>query len=272
MIPLTGNSREKCVRINRKKWELRRLRSVDKLNDILAGNGRYLKKKKPTQESNDVDCTGQPQEKAAKECWNRKSAVASVSLASSSSNRVVKNDVVLQGTSSFVNEESEGKVNRQDYVPGSQSPGSISVIGRRREMEDAVAAELRFLRRWSREYHDFFGVYDGHGGSRVAQACRDRLHKLVVQVVGEEDDSNISGDGGGGINWNKVMLESFKKMDEEMNRIGAAVATMGSTAVVAVVGEEEVVVANCGDSRAVLSRGGTAISLSTDHKVGWLVD
>jgi hypothetical protein len=42
---------------------------------------------------------------------------------------------------------------------------------------------------------------------------------------------------------------------------------IGSTAVVAVVGKEEVVVANCGDSRAVICRGGVAVPLSVDHKV-----
>ena len=42
---------------------------------------------------------------------------------------------------------------------------------------------------------------------------------------------------------------------------------VGSTAVVAVVGQRRIVVANCGDSRAVLSRAGVAVPLSTDHKV-----
>lgn len=151
------------------------------------------------------------------------------------------------------------------------SCGCISVVGRRREMEDAVAVELGLLTRGggSKQYH-FFGVYDGHGGSHVAHACRDRLHELVVETAVErEADHNNNEDGGdgGGIDWEKVMLESFKKMDEEVNRSGAAVATMGSTAVVALVGGEELVVANCGDSRAVLSRGGVVVPLSTDHKV-----
>lgn len=43
--------------------------------------------------------------------------------------------------------------------------------------------------------------------------------------------------------------------------------TVGSTAVVAVVGPSEIVVANCGDSRAVLCRGGAPVPLSSDHKV-----
>ena len=43
-------------------------------------------------------------------------------------------------------------------------------------------------------------------------------------------------------------------------------ALSGSTAVVAVVTSEYIIVANCGDSRAVLCRGGRAIPLSCDHK------
>nr|GMC59097.1 protein phosphatase 2C 37-like [Ipomoea batatas] len=41
---------------------------------------------------------------------------------------------------------------------------------------------------------------------------------------------------------------------------------VGSTAVVAVVTPESIVVSNCGDSRAVLCRNGVAIPLSIDHK------
>ena len=43
--------------------------------------------------------------------------------------------------------------------------------------------------------------------------------------------------------------------------------TVGTTAIIAVVGACQIIVANCGDSRAVLCRGGKAIPLSYDHKV-----
>ena len=46
--------------------------------------------------------------------------------------------------------------------------------------------------------------------------------------------------------------------------------TVGSTSVVAIVSPKRIVVANTGDSRAVLSRGGRALPLSCDHKVGRL--
>lgn len=260
-------NRAECVRP--KKWELRRMRSLDNIKSSLlvadyetvAGKGRCLKKKRPNNENIHVDRSQSGEEE--RKCWNGKEATVSVSLESSSSNQL-KNDVVLQGSSSFIKEEDKGKEKMED-VP-CWSHGSISVIGRRREMEDAVAVELGLLTRsGGSKGYDFYGIYDGHGGSQVAQACRDRLHKLLVEIV-EKEDGIVDGDGV--INWYNVMLESFKKMDEEVNMNGASVATVGSTAVVAVVGEEDVVVANCGDSRAVLSRGGIAIPLSSDHKVG----
>jgi protein phosphatase 2C len=42
---------------------------------------------------------------------------------------------------------------------------------------------------------------------------------------------------------------------------------VGTTAVVAIIGSSQIVVGNCGDSRAVLARGNTAMPLSRDHKV-----
>ncbi|PON41970.1 Protein phosphatase 2C [Trema orientale] len=145
------------------------------------------------------------------------------------------------------------------------SNGWISVIGRRRVMEDAVAVE---------EFgsYKFFAVYDGHGGSGVANACRDRLHQML--------EARVRGWGGGLVDWDKVMRACFLRMDDEVGRgangeivgvgtgddVGRAVNTVGSTAVVAIVAKGTIVVANCGDSRAVLCRDGVPMPLSRDHK------
>ena len=151
--------------------------------------------------------------------------------------------------------------------------GSISVIGRQRVMEDAVKVVHEFVSVAGNPY-DFFGVYDGHGGAKVASACKERMHALLEKevVVVEEEEG-----GGVVVEWEKVMRSCFWKMDEEVRTGGggcgggAKVEMVGSTAVVVVVGKEEVVVANCGDSRAVLCRGGVAVPLSRDHKVKWLL-
>ncbi|MBA0761383.1 hypothetical protein Gotri_024037 [Gossypium trilobum] len=147
------------------------------------------------------------------------------------------------------------------------SHGFISVIGRRREMEETVKVAIGVI-----QGYDFFAVYDGHGGAGVANACRDRMHRLVVKEVQERTRS----DGGGGkrVGWEKVMSTCFEKMDEEVTGVecGTTVAvdevieTMGLTVVVVLVSREEVVVTNCGDSRAVLCRADTAVALPDERE------
>lgn len=176
----------------------------------------------------------------------------SLSFSSSSS----ENEGVRAG------EEEDGALEKRSER--SISHGSLSVIGRRREMEDAVRVELGFAKRLKvAEVYDFFGVYDGHGGAQVAEACSERLHRLVAEEVEGRDRE------GREMDWEETMAGCFGKMDGEVTSGGAAeeMKTVGSTAVVAVVGREVVVVANCGDSRAVLCRGGVAMALTDDHKV-----
>lgn len=145
------------------------------------------------------------------------------------------------------------------------SHGFISVIGRRRLMEDAIKVIPRFMvAEQQPSGYDFFAVYDGHGGMTVANACRDRLHLLLAEEVKEGGDQ--------GLDWCKAMRSCFMKMDREIGvggggNGGVDANNVGSTAAVVVVGKEEIIVANCGDSRAVLCSGGVAVALSRDHKV-----
>ena len=89
--------------------------------------------------------------------------------------------------------------------------------------------------------------------------------------------------------WEKVFNNCFLTVDDEVSgkvsRVipvdDASVSncaseplapeTVGSTAVVAVVCSSHIIVANCGDSRAVLYRGKEPIALSVDHKVSFYV-
>ena len=161
-------------------------------------------------------------------------------------------EISLSLASSSSEEEERLSSKQSDGV---LSYGSASVIGSRTEMEDAVSSEIGFAAKC-----DFFAVYDGHGGAQVAEACKERLHRLVAEEVVGSSESHVEWD------WRGVMEGCFRKMDSEVAG-NAAVRMVGSTAVVAVVALEEVIVANCGDSRAVLGRGGEAVDLSSDHKV-----
>ncbi|XP_047318081.1 protein phosphatase 2C 3-like [Impatiens glandulifera] len=151
--------------------------------------------------------------------------------------------------------------------------GIASVDGMRKAMEDAVAAHPSFYRRRRRRSDDqkkinpsdlhFFAVYDGHGCSHVAMKCRDRLHGIVKEELEGVEEEEV-------IIWKELMDRSFSRMDREamvhVSSSNCRCYAVGSTAVVALVMPEKIVVSNCGDSRAVLCRNAVAIPLSSDHK------
>ncbi|KAF5183822.1 phosphatase 2C [Thalictrum thalictroides] len=177
--------------------------------------------------------------------------------------------------------------------------GSISVSGRSREMEDALSIRPDFCRPavCDRQSLHFFAVFDGHGGSHVANMCKERFHVFLEEELMREPDESGIGTASSS-NATELMVEetsenslqekwrlpidrSFERMDEvalstcACGCIGSSCACysadltsdiVGSTAVVALLTQDQIILANCGDSRAVLSRGGTAVPLSFDHK------
>ncbi|KAL2243215.1 protein phosphatase 2C 16-like isoform X2 [Sesamum indicum] len=178
--------------------------------------------------------------------------------------------------------------------------GSVSICGNRPEMEDAVMAAPHFMKipikmfigdhgidgisqKLSHLTSHFFGVYDGHGGSQVANYCRDRVHLVLEEELKNVKDVLVNGctRDTRQVQWENVFTRCFLKVDDEVggkvSRVinthvssctsePVAPETVGTTAVVAVVSSSHIIVANCGDSRAVLYRGKEAIALSVDHK------
>ncbi|KAM5547314.1 protein phosphatase 2C 77 [Rosa sericea] len=191
---------------------------------------------------------------------------------------------------------SNGKVFDLDRAP---FWGYTSIRGGRPEMEDDVAVIPRLLQipiqmvvddsddmsqNPSQLTAHFFGVYDGHGGCQVANYCRERVHSALVEEI-EIAKAGLNESTGESWQeqWKEAFTNCFMKIDAEVG--GApkgthssntsasedslkpiAAETVGSTAVVAVVCPTHIIVANCGDSRAVLYRGRVAMPLSVDHK------
>eukprot|EP00258_Populus_trichocarpa_P042519 XP_024458538.1 protein phosphatase 2C 56-like isoform X2 [Populus trichocarpa] len=157
--------------------------------------------------------------------------------------------------------------------------GYTSVIGRRKEMEDAVAVIPSFMSRTcnhvggctapgSRTSSEispihFFGVYDGHGGSQVANFCKERMHEVIL----EEWDRDQTIDGcEWQRRWEATFSSGFGRADSEVLTEGVAPEMVGSTAVVVVLSGCQIITSNCGDSRAVLFRRTEAIPLTVDQK------
>lgn len=85
--------------------------------------------------------------------------------------------------------------------------------------------------------------------------------------------------------WESAFTKCFLKVDAEVGGMAhgsagsgndccaepVAPETVGSTSVVAVICSSHIIVANCGDSRAVLCRGKQTLPLSADHKVRFII-
>ncbi|KAJ9661872.1 Protein phosphatase 2C 2 [Coniosporium apollinis] len=142
--------------------------------------------------------------------------------------------------------------------------GVSSMQGWRISMEDAHACILDLQPQNGGEQKpadanvrlSFFGVYDGHGGDKVAIYTGENLHKIIAK-----QDAFKSGDieqalKDGFLATDRAIL-SDPRYEEEVS---------GCTASVGIITKDKIYVANAGDSRSVLGIKGRAKPLSFDHK------
>ncbi|CAI9113851.1 OLC1v1014542C8 [Oldenlandia corymbosa var. corymbosa] len=173
--------------------------------------------------------------------------------------------------------------------------GVSSMQGWRSTMEDAHAAYPNLDNATS-----FFGVYDGHGGKAVAKFCAKYLHEQVLK-----SEAYAAGDLGASLQRSFLRMDEMMcgqrgsrelaALGDKMQRVSSMIEgliwsprsaeangpvddwsseqdsdytgpTSGCTACVAVIRDNQLVVANAGDSRCVMSRGGQAYPMSKDHK------
>ena len=154
-----------------------------------------------------------------------------------------------------------------------------------------------------------FAMFDGHGGCDASAYAAKHIvehvmHNLSTAVGGITRTTRANGDAagsetkeeGGGVGggssrgngmqgdsfWTAVlqgtffdldqaMREAHQKLDHNGNRMGINPIAGGCTAIVAIVMPSIIVVANCGDCRAVLATrcpsGTAAVGMTLDHKI-----
>lgn len=109
-------------------------------------------------------------------------------------------------------------------------------------------------------------MFDGHGGHLCAQFCSENLHieikkQLEDVLTGIEHSEDLNK------TLKECLVSSFKKIDENYAKeFPKECKQCGTTACVALIIGNKLVIANVGDSRAVLCRRGAPIDLSVDHK------
>nr|KJB65930.1 hypothetical protein B456_010G120600 [Gossypium raimondii] len=135
---------------------------------------------------------------------------------------------------------------------GKFSYGYASSPGKRSSMEDFYETRIDGV---DGEIVGLFGVFDGHGGARAAEYVKQNLFSnLIRHPKFISDTKSAIADA-----YNHTDSE-FLKSENNQNR------DAGSTASTAILVGDRLLVANVGDSRAVICRGGNAFAVSRDHK------
>mmetsp|Transcript_11360 Transcript_11360/g.19405 ORF Transcript_11360/g.19405 Transcript_11360/m.19405 type:complete len:415 (+) Transcript_11360:132-1376(+) len=133
--------------------------------------------------------------------------------------------------------------------------GEALLQGKREDMEDYTCVK---------RYEDYVygGVFDGHGGGSAAKYLSENLADRLADRIKK---------GGTTKSLEATLSELFEDFDEELMDYledkGGKEWQCGSTATVALVFQDKALVANVGDSRAVLGKkNGKAVDLSSEHR------
>ncbi|XP_047317634.1 probable protein phosphatase 2C 25 [Impatiens glandulifera] len=126
--------------------------------------------------------------------------------------------------------------------------------GRRENMEDRYTAAV--VNQQGNSKQGFFGVFDGHGGAYAAEYSAKHLEKNISEEsfrTGSRTEEEVKAG----------IRQGYLKTDSEFLKEGSR---GGSCCVTAIIRNGNLAVSNAGDCRAVLSRGGIAEALTSDHR------
>ncbi|CAA0836800.1 Probable protein phosphatase 2C 47 [Striga hermonthica] len=100
----------------------------------------------------------------------------------------------------------------------------------------------------------FYGVFDGHGGTDAASFTKKNILNFIVEDLDFPHGMK------------RALKNAFVKADHALADAKNLDRSSGTTALTALMLGRKMIIANAGDSRAVLGKRGRAVELSKDHK------
>ena len=99
----------------------------------------------------------------------------------------------------------------------------------------------------------FFGVFDGHGGASAAEFAAKNLEKNILNELEKSNEIEVAVKNG-------YLTTDSEFLNKDVRG--------GACSVTALIKNGNLVASNAGDCRALLSRGGSAVALTSDHRPG----
>ncbi|CDO97255.1 unnamed protein product [Coffea canephora] len=158
----------------------------------------------------------------------------------------------------------DGLLWHMDLKPHASGDFSIAVVQANSSLEDQSQV-------YTSPSATYVGVYDGHGGPEASRFVNRHLFPYLHKFAGEQ--GGLSAD---------VIKKAFSATEEDFTQlvkrslaVTPQIASVGSCCLVGAISNDQLYVANLGDSRAVLGRRGfdgesgsvVAERLTTDHNV-----
>ena len=136
--------------------------------------------------------------------------------------------------------------------------GSSSICGLRKTMEDVSIFNCNLTSKYG-----IFGVFDGHSGSNAVNYISENIEQELKTNLKQMNSDNNNNDA------KEAIIKTFEKLDQHLTTVNEQSGTCG---VVALVERDSntnhptsVLIANLGDSRAVLGEQSAFQNLSIDH-------
>ena len=147
----------------------------------------------------------------------------------------------------------QGANSSHNIISGNQlfSGGHAEARGKRTTMEDRCA----IIGEFAGENTQFYGIFDGHGGSECSTYVANNLYKMIADKLLDNDMNDV--------------LDIIQESIDEINEYAIKKwMNQGTTIAVAIIINDKLYTANVGDSRILLVNRNDKIvrRLSVDHK------